>query len=59
MEVEVKVLGWINKCCGCNKKMHPIDKTYIISEITGLSCSIHLCEDCISKIVKAKQKEGE
>lgn len=59
MNIEVEALGWNNKCCGCNNDIAPTEKTYILSEITGLSCSIHLCDSCINKISNSKQKEGD
>ena len=59
MKIEVEALGWTNRCCGCNTEIKPTEKTYMLSDITGLKCSIHLCNDCINNICESKQKEGD
>lgn len=50
MKIEVDELGWTNKCCGCNKEIKPTEKTYIITEITGIRNSIHLCDECLEQL---------
>jgi hypothetical protein len=50
MKINARVLGWTDKCCGCNENIPGTEKVYMISYIAGVNGSIHLCEKCISKI---------
>lgn len=54
MKIEVEVLGWTDICCGCRKKIPSTEKVYMISDIAGISGSIHLCETCIDDISSSK-----
>lgn len=59
MKIEVEILGWTNICCGCKKKINSTDKTYMISKLIGINCSIHLCDSCIDEIIKSKESHKE
>ena len=55
MKIEVENLKWIERCCGCSNNILPTQKTYMISGVWGIPGSIHLCEECIDKIIKSKE----
>ena len=57
MKIDVEVLGWEEQCCGCGKIIKSTDKVFMLSEILGLSGSIHLCSSCIEDISYFKEQE--
>lgn len=59
MRINVRVLGWQDKCCGCNKEIPRTDKVFIISDIVAVCINgpIHLCEKCIDEIIKSKEED--
>jgi hypothetical protein len=57
MKIDISVLGWSDKCCGCYRVIKSTDKVYMVSEIAGVRGSIHLCENCIEYISDSRKIE--
>ncbi|NFG59680.1 hypothetical protein FC778_13440 [Clostridium botulinum] len=57
MNINVRVLGWTDKCCGCLKNIPGTEKVFILKNIAGVQGTIHLCEKCIDDIEKSKNEE--
>lgn len=58
MKCSVLNIPFKNFCCGCGAVIEANkDKTYILSEICGITGSIHFCEKCIDKISSLKEKK--
>lgn len=59
MRINVRALGWKDNCSGCSKEIKNTEKVYMISGVWGINGSIHLCDDCIDKIIKSKESKQE
>ena len=57
MEVSKVYLEWTNLCCGCTSKVAAGEATYILTNAIGIRGSIHLCSDCIKKIITCYKEE--
>ncbi|SHJ64719.1 hypothetical protein SAMN05444401_3563 [Clostridium amylolyticum] len=58
MKIIVSEFGWRDKCCGCCRDIQGTEKVYMLTNIVGISGSIHLCEECIDEISKSKKLES-
>lgn len=59
MKINVRVLGWTDKCCGCYADIKPTERVCMISEVAGVTGSIHLCDKCMSEISNARDIDSE
>lgn len=59
MNVKTVILKWNDKCCGCNTNIPKNARVFIVNNITGIDCSIHLCANCVNKISESLEEVPE
>ena len=56
MKITVEILGWTDRCTGCNREIKPIEKVFMFSGLAGVAGSLHFCKECIDKIAECEVK---